>query len=271
METFPSEPVKASAWKLSDFDALLQWSHGVGASDIILMPETYAYHRIHGGWVPATQRPITNTDICEYLPSVTKLPAAESMLSHGSDIDASYDVIVSREARVRFRVNATACQTMRGRGVTIIFRSIPTIPPTTQELGLEPSLMEGIVHPAGLVLIAGTMGSGKTTLLSSVIRHIRENQPHRYVVTYEFPIEFNLTDIPGALGPIAQTEIPRHLESFEIAPVNATRRAIDVMLIGESRDLPTFRGVCEAAEIGTAAYTTAVSYTHLTLPTKRIV
>ena len=50
--------------------------------------------------------------------------------------------------------------------------------------------------------------------------------------------------------------IPEHLKSFLTATRNSTRTAPDVVLIGESRDPDTLRGMMESAEIGVAAYST---------------
>ena len=54
----------------------------------------------------------------------------------------------------------------------------------------------------------------------------------------------------------AQSTIPEHLKSFLTATRNSTRTAPDVVLIGESRDPDTLRGMMESAEIGVAAYST---------------
>lgn len=256
MGTFPDEPLTPPVWTTGDFDALLRWSVEQGASDVSIIPDFPVCHRVHGRWGHATSLPIKRQDIERFTEHVSQNPGAMALLINANDMDFSYELLVGRGVRKRFRVNATACSSSHGLGVNLVFRSIPSTPPTVQALGLEESLLENIFHESGLVLIAGTMGSGKTTLLASVMREIRENQSHRCSVTYEFPIEFDLFNIEGAKGPIVQTEIPTHLKSFDHAPVNAARRAVDALLVGESRDRETFRGICEAAEIGTATYTT---------------
>jgi defect-in-organelle-trafficking protein DotB len=238
------------------FDELLRWSVEQGSSDVTIIPNFPVCHRVHGRWSHATTLPVMRQDIERFVEYVAQNPAALALLTNGKDLDFSYELLVGRGSRKRFRVNATACTSSHGLGVNLVFRSIPSTPPTVAELGLEAELLEHIFHASGLVIIAGTMGSGKTTLLASTLREVRESQPHRFTVSYEFPIEFDLVNIEGAMGPIVQTEIPTHLKSFDHAPVNAARRAVDVLLVGESRDRETFRGICEAAELGTATYTT---------------
>ena len=129
------------------------------------------------------------------------------------------------------------------------------MPPVLEDLQVEPGILEHAFPSNGLVLVTGVMGSGKSTLLAAILRHIIE-QGGRNVITYEAPIEFDFTTIPNAGGPVSQSAIPDHLQSFLKATRNSTRAAPDVVLIGESRDPETLRGMIESAEIGVAAYST---------------
>lgn len=256
MGTFPNEPMTPPVWETNDFDGLLRWCVDEGASDVTIIPNARIQCRLHGRWQPVTVNQVMRQDIERYVEVVSQNPGATAILTNGKDLDFSYEVLVGRGVRKRFRVNASACSASSGLGINLVFRSIPSTPPQVVDLGLEESLLKNLFHGAGLILVAGTMGSGKTTLLASVLREIRENQDWRSIVTYEFPIEFDLVNIPGATGPIVQTEIPTHLHSFAHAPVNAARRAVDVLLVGEAREQETFEGCCVAASLGTATYTT---------------
>ena len=99
------------------------------------------------------------------------------------------------------------------------------------------------------------MGSGKSTLLAAILREIIETGG-RHVASYEAPIEFDLDAMDNPGGPVSQSSVPEHLKSFLTATRNSTRTAPDVVLIGESRDPETLRGMIESAEIGVAAYST---------------
>ena len=92
-------------------------------------------------------------------------------------------------------------------------------------------------------------------LLAAILRRIIETGG-RNVSTYEAPIEFDFDAVPNPGGPVSQSTIPEHLKSFLTATRNSTRTAPDVVLIGESRDPDTLRGMMESAEIGVAAYST---------------
>lgn len=108
------------------------------------------------------------------------------------------------------------------------------------------------------MLVTGVMGSGKSTLLAAILREIIETGG-RHVATYESPIEFDYDSIASRGGPVSQSSIPEHLGDFLTATRNSTRTAPDVVLIGESRDRETLRGMIESAEVGVAAYSTVHS------------
>ena len=140
-------------------------------------------------------------------------------------------------------------------GVKIVFRTIPSMPPVLEDLNVEQGILDHAMPSNGLVLVTGVMGSGKSTLLAAILRRIIETGG-RNVSTYEAPIEFDFDAVPNPGGPVSQSTIPEHLKSFLTATRNSTRTAPDVVLIGESRDPDTLRGMMESAEIGVAAYST---------------
>ncbi len=129
------------------------------------------------------------------------------------------------------------------------------MPPSLDSLDVEQEIIDHAIPQNGLVLITGVMGSGKSTLLAAILRKIIETGG-RHVATYEAPIEFDLDAVPNPGCPVSQSAIPEHLKSFLTATRNSTRTAPDVVLIGESRDPDTLRGMMESAEIGVAAYST---------------
>jgi defect-in-organelle-trafficking protein DotB len=140
-------------------------------------------------------------------------------------------------------------------GVKIVFRTIPSAPPELRSLNVEQEIWDHAFPENGLVLVTGIMGSGKSTLLAAILREIIV-KGGRNIATYEAPIEFDFDTIPEPGGPVSQSTIPEHLQSFLTATRNSTRTAPDVILIGESRDPETLRGMIESAEIGVAAYST---------------
>jgi defect-in-organelle-trafficking protein DotB len=183
--------------------------------------------------------------------------ASAALRSSANDFDFAYEIERSRGDRIRFRCNACAISDAGGysTGIRLVLRLIPSVPPALEELSLEPALVEHLFPDNGLVLITGTMGSGKTTLIFSALRRVAETGG-RHLLTFEEPVEFNLRAVPNLAGPVSQCQVPEHLESFLSAIRNCTRAAPQVVLVGESRDPETLRGMMEASEIGVAAYST---------------
>lgn len=254
VEMYPDEP--RIRWDYADINALLLWGTNSGMSDLCLRSGIPAWMRLNGVWRPITQRPITADELLTALERLTRNNSVAAMIRSGqSDYDFAHQIEESRGIRRRYRGNATPVADGYSTGVKIVFRAIPSEPPALESLHVEQGILDHATPGNGLVLVTGVMGSGKSTLLSAILRNIIETGG-RHVCTYEAPIEFDLDAIPNPGGPVSQSTIPEHLQSFLTATRNSTRTAPDVVLIGESRDPETLRGMIESAEIGVAAYST---------------
>lgn len=253
-ELFPFEPLLR--WEHGQFDELLLWGTHAGMSDLLLQSGDPAWMRLHGQWRRVSERPITSDELFAALEKMTRNNSVSASLkSSGSDYDFSYQIEETRGVRFRYRGNAMPVADGYATGVKMVFRTIPSAPPELPTLGVEPHLLEHAFPSNGLVLVTGVMGSGKSTLLAAILREIIE-RGGKHVSTYEAPIEFDLRAIPHIEGPVSQSSVPEHLKSFLAATRNSTRTAPDVVLIGESRDPETLRGMIESAEIGVTAYST---------------
>lgn len=251
---YPKEP--PIRWDYREFDDLLLWGTHAGMSDMLLRSGTPAWMRLHGKWRVVTKRAITADELFAALERLTKNNSVSAALkSSSTDFDFAHQIEESRGIRYRYRGNATPIADGYATGVKIVFRTIPSAPPQLNTLNVEPLILEHAFPSNGLILVTGVMGSGKSTLLSAILRQIIETGG-RHVAAYEAPIEFDLDAIPNPGGPVSQSSIPEHLKSFLTATRNSTRTAPDVVLIGESRDPETLRGMIESAEIGVAAYST---------------
>jgi defect-in-organelle-trafficking protein DotB len=94
-------------------------------------------------------------------------------------------------------------------------------------------------------------------LLASIIRDLVErDDSNRKVLTYESPIEFVYDEIPMKSAVVSQSEVPRHIPSFDAGMRNALRRKPRAILVGEARDKETISAVIEAAVTGHPVYTT---------------
>lgn len=142
----------------------------------------------------------------------------------------------------RFRVNAFNQE----RGPSAVFRTIPSIVLSLEDLDAPEIFKEICQVPRGLVLVTGPTGSGKSTTLAAMIDYINE-QKKEHILTVEDPIEF-VHRSKGSL--INQRELNEHTLSFDAALRSALREDPDVIMVGEMRDLETIRLAMTAAETG---------------------
>ncbi len=252
-EFFPNEP--AIRWDLGNFQTLLLWAIEQDASDVMVNSDECIWIRVNGAWRTCSERVVNTPDINAIIDQITGSAASSARVLSADPLDFDYELRVDRNKKLLFRVNATGTRSKSTAGTSLILRVNPQHPPTLDALNVEKPILEAAFPNDGLVLITGVMGSGKTTLIASILREIITTE-HRFVGTFESPIEFNLTTIQNRTAPIVQASIPLNIKTFAQAPRNITRRAMDVVLVGELRDRETMRGVIEMSEIGVAAYAT---------------
>jgi twitching motility protein PilT len=142
----------------------------------------------------------------------------------------------------RFRVNAFN----QNRGAAAVFRNIPSVVQSLDDLNAPKIFKDIAMHPRGLVLVTGPTGSGKSTTLAAMINYINDNRPD-HIITIEDPIEF-VHDSKKCL--INQREVHRDTLGFSEALRSALREDPDVILVGEMRDLETIRLALTGAETG---------------------
>ncbi len=142
----------------------------------------------------------------------------------------------------RFRVNAFN----HHRGAGAVFRTIPSVILSLEELGTPPVFKEIVDVPRGLVLVTGPTGSGKSTTLAAMLNYKNESE-YAHILTIEDPIEF-VHESKKCL--VNQREVHRDTLGFSEALRSALREDPDIILVGEMRDLETIRLALTAAETG---------------------
>lgn len=249
----PNEPIRFSPAHL---DLLLAHCETLSASDITIQTNQFIYAEVYGRLLRVTNRKLSNTEVAEILNTIYG-PNGTTQLLSGKDVDTDYEFRPTRTERYRYRVNGTGCQVEGHDGIQLTLRTIPTTPPELASMGLPANIIQAAQPQQGVVYVTGATGSGKSTLLASIIRDLAEQQDsHRKILTYEAPIEFVYDDIDMTSAIVSQTEIPRHLPSFEAGVRNALRRKPKAILVGEARDKETIAAVLEAAVTGHPVYTT---------------
>src|SRR5487761_1397945 len=142
----------------------------------------------------------------------------------------------------RFRVNA-----FHERGnMAAALRLIPNEILTIEQLGLPPIVNKFADYPRGLVLVTGPTGSGKSTTLAALLHKINMEKAS-HIITIEDPIEYTHRSQKSV---IAQREVHYDTYSFSAALRSALREDLDVVLIGEMRDLETIASAITIAETG---------------------
>ena len=154
------------------------------------------------------------------------------------ELDFSYGV----QGLSRFRVNI-----YKDKGsYAAAFRTINSVAPSFDTLGLPYIVKKISDRPRGLVLVTGPTGSGKSTTLATMIDYINSTRAE-HILTIEDPIEFVHKSKKSI---IHQRELGQDTRSFSNALRSALREDPDVILVGEMRDLETIRLAITAAETG---------------------
>jgi twitching motility protein PilT len=164
--------------------------------------------------------------------------AQRKMYEETLECDFSFEI----QNLARFRVNAFN----QSRGAGAVFRTIPSVILTLEQLNCPPIFKEIADTPRGLCLVTGPTGSGKSTTLAAMIDYINAKE-FAHILTIEDPIEFVH---PSKKCLINQREVGPHTLSFNNALRSALREDPDVILVGELRDLETIRLALTAAETG---------------------
>ena len=214
-----------------------------GGSDLHIGESQPPKMRKHGDVAPIREKPLERDETMSMLREICGDRNWQIFEEHG-DLDFAYEM----DAASRFRCNYLK----QTRGYGAVFRLIPTIIATLEQLGI-PLVAKEFAHlRGGLVLVTGPTGSGKSTTLAALIDYINESFS-RHIVTIEEPIEFvheNKRSI------ITQREIPGDSESFPVALKAALREDADIVLVGEMRDLETVSLALTAAETGLLVFGT---------------
>jgi defect in organelle trafficking protein DotB len=252
--TWAEEPLRIYE---ENVDSLLLWCVQKRASDISLQTDRPVYIEVDGTLFPVTVRPLDSADMVNILARLYGHDALAKLAS-GRDLDLSYEIRPDRSTRFRFRTNITAILSRGRDSVQITMRSLPSLPPTMQDLGIEEKIIENWATRQGLIMITGPTGSGKSTLLAAGNRMLIERpQGCGKMLTYEAPIEYVYDQVVGDRSLVAQSEIPKHLPDFAAGVRNALRRKPNIIMVGEARDRETVSAAIEAGQTGHAVYSTA--------------
>ena len=243
-----------------NFDDMLDWLKEKKASDVSIASGEPVWAEIGGKQIRVTRKKISHHEVADILRLIYG-DNGPGMVNAGQPLDFAYD-LRRAAGRMRFRVNVTGGNMIGGRGAQMTIRTLPTVPPSIEQLELEPEILEYFRPPQGLNLITGPTGSGKSTLMSALIRWRCEMEDaNEKVVEFSKPIEYVYYGLDFPSSNIWQTEPGDHLcptgiEAHESGSLwasavsNALRRAPKIIVIGEARDRATFEAIIQASLTG---------------------
>jgi twitching motility protein PilT len=207
------------------------------ASDLHLRSGEPSLLRRHGQLVREPGEPISAERLETLLVSLMSAREIAEFRESG-DTDWAYEI----DGLARFRCNAGRDR----HGPIAVFRVIPTIVRTADEMGLSREVQNLCYLTKGLVVVTGPTGSGKSTTLAALVDLINRTRTD-HIITIEDPIEF-VHRSKKCL--VTQRQVGVHTRSFKHALRAALREDPDIILVGEMRDLETVSIAIETAETG---------------------
>jgi len=216
---------------------LLAFAVQTGASDLHLSGGSPPVLRIDGSLRRIKGDPLSG-DLIRTM--IYTLMSEAQRAQYEAELESDFSIAFGDDAR--FRVNAFTNK----EGAAAVFRTIPTVIRTLEELNAPPILARLAELERGLVLVTGPTGSGKSTTLAAMIDHINRTRGG-HVLTIEDPVEFVHISREALIN---HREVGRDTHSFARALKSALREDPDVILVGEMRDRETISLALTAAETG---------------------
>lgn len=227
-----------------EFENLLERLIEEGGSDIHLSEGRPPTIRVSGFLIPLVNKPVlTKADTMAFAEQVLR-PEDKKLFFANREIDFSYNY----KDKVRFRGNGYFQQ----GGVALAFRLIPKRIRNFAELGL-PTILETFTQKhQGFFLVVGPIGHGKTTTLAAMIEQINSTRAE-HIMTIEDPIEYVYEPKRSM---IEQREVRIDTSDFHSALASLFRQDVNVVLVGEMRDIETSSAAVTAAETGHLVFST---------------
>jgi len=222
---------------MAKIDAFFKLMNEQGASDLHLVAGQPPSLRIRGDIERIKYKVLDSDDLRSMLYEIAPEEKIK-LFEETGDVDFGYEI----KGLARYRANFF----MQHNGVGAVFREIPSIIMTAEQLGLPPVISKLGSLPRGLVVVTGPTGSGKSTTLAAII-DVANRKRKDHIITIEDPIEF-VHQSQGCI--VNHREVGLHTQSFSSALRGALREDPDIILVGEMRDLETISLAIEAASTG---------------------
>jgi twitching motility protein PilT len=228
---------------MAKIDAFFKLMNDKGASDLHMVTGQQPVLRIQGELERVKYKMLENDDLKAMLYEITPEHKIKEFEETG-DMDFAHEI----PGLARYRANYFD----QKYGIGAVFREIPSIILTCQQLGLPAVVPRLASLPRGLVLVTGPTGSGKSTTLAAIIDEANRTRKE-HILTIEDPIEFVHQSKEAVIN---HREVGLHTRSFSAALKGALREDPDIILVGEMRDLETTQLAIEASATGHLVFAT---------------
>ena len=225
-----------------DLDNILNFAVKNNASDVHFVAGKPPIIRVYGELKPMDAKVLSSGEIKGLIYGFLNEQQKEEFEKE-LELDVSFTNDLGR-----FRVNVHQEKGQLGAA----FRYIATDIKSPRELGLPDAIEVLARKPIGLVIVTGPTGSGKSTTLASMIEVINKER-NCMIISLEDPIEYLYTSKKSI---IKQREIGFDARSFVNALKHTLRQDVNVILVGEIRDLDSIAIAITAAETGHLVLTT---------------
>lgn len=242
IESSPSDVAKPAAANGHKFeiDRLFEALVRLNGSDLHLKADQPPIIRVKGSLQPLKHPKIDDEKMRQICMPIMNERQRQIFIDDGG-VDFAHTCVVDG-VKWRFRVNLLTQQGSMG----MVARRVNNKIPDFKGLFLPESIEKLCVLDQGMVLLAGVTGSGKSTTIGSMLNYINKNY-RKHILTLEDPIEFVFTEDKCLIN---QREIGQDVKNFEIGMKHAVREDPDIILVGELRDVETFKTAIHAAETG---------------------
>src|SRR5205814_3833826 len=151
-----------------DIAELLAFSVKNKAADLHLSAGLPPMIRVHGDVRRINVPPVEHKDVHGMVYDIMN-DTQRKVYEETLEVDFSFEI----PKLARFRVNAFN----QNRGAGAVFRNIPSLILSLDELNSPKIFRDLCMLPRGLVLVTGPTGSGKSTTLAAMVNHCNDNRP----------------------------------------------------------------------------------------------
>jgi twitching motility protein PilT len=212
-------------------------------SDLHLKAGSHVHMRVNGELFALKYDYLSNEDMIEIAKEILTTPQYNQLVEN-KELDCSYTLDESRRFRVNFFYQIS--------GLSAVLRTVPEKIFSIEELNLPDVVKDLADLSYGLVLVTGVTGSGKSTTLAAILDRINKKR-RKHIISIEDPIEYMHKEKKSL---VSQRAIGSNTHSFSNALRAAMREDIDIIFIGELRDLETMEIALHAANTGHLVFST---------------